>query len=69
MNKVNRYGLTTKEYKELLKECGMCTKKWTIAKLKEFHTKRLEIINSKKKVNSNKGLLSIFKRLRGTNNE
>ena len=30
------YGLTKEEYKELLKECGMCTKKWTISKLKDF---------------------------------
>ena len=29
------YGLT---------ECGMCTKKWTYAKIKMFNEKRLEII-------------------------
>lgn len=29
---MNTYGLTKEEYISLLKECGMCTKKWTIAK-------------------------------------
>lgn len=28
--------MSEKEYKELLKSCGMCTKKWTIAKRKQL---------------------------------
>ena len=33
---MNYYGLTKEEYIGLLKECGMCTKKWTYAKQKQF---------------------------------
>lgn len=32
-------GLTKEEYINLLKLCGMCTKKWTYAKWKEFNKK------------------------------
>ena len=32
-------GLTKDEYIGLLKECGMCTKKWTYAKIKMFNEK------------------------------
>lgn len=46
---MNYYGLTKEEYINLLKECGMCTKKWTLSKRKEFHKKRVEIIKSRKK--------------------
>lgn len=46
---MNYYGLTKKEYIELLKECGMCTKKHTSSKMKQFNKKRLEIIKSRKK--------------------
>lgn len=45
---MNYYGLTKEEYKELLKECGMCTKKWNLSKVKQFNKRRLEIINSRK---------------------
>lgn len=44
---MNTYGLTKEEYINLLKECGMCTKKWTYAKWKHFNERRLEIIHSK----------------------
>lgn len=44
---MNCYGLTKDEYIELLKECGMCTKKWTLSKVKQFHKRRLEIIKSR----------------------
>lgn len=40
-------GLTKKEYIGLLKECGMCTKKWTRARLVQFHKKKKEIIDMK----------------------
>ena len=46
---MNIFGLTKEEYISLLKECGMCTKKWTRSKLKQFNKLRLEIINSKNK--------------------
>ena len=46
---MNYYGLTKDEYIELLKECGMCTKKWTLSEMKDFNKKRLEIIHSRKK--------------------
>ena len=39
-------GLYKQEYIELLKECSMCTKKWTYAKWKQFDTKRKEIIQN-----------------------
>lgn len=41
---MNLYGLTKKEYIDLLKECKMCTKKWTKSKMKKFHERRLDII-------------------------
>ena len=46
---MNTYGLTKDEYINLIKECGMCTKKWTRSKLKDFNKKRLEIIHNRKK--------------------
>ncbi len=55
---MNTYGLTKDEYIGLLKECGMCTKKWTYAKMKMFHEKRLEIIKNRK--NKKKGLGKLF---------
>ena len=44
------YDLTKDEYIGLLKECGMCTKKWTYAKIKMFNEKRLEIIKKIEKI-------------------
>lgn len=44
------YGLTKDEYIDLLKECSMCTKKWTYAKIKMFNEKRLEIIKKIEKI-------------------
>ncbi len=55
---MNTYGLTKNEYINLLKECGMCTKKWTYAKIKMFHEKRLEIIKNRK--NKKKGMNKLF---------
>lgn len=55
---MNTYGLTKNEYINLLKECGMCTKKWTYAKIKMFHEKRLEIIKNRK--NKKKGMSKLF---------
>lgn len=55
---MNYSGLSKKEYIELLKECGMCTKKWTLSKVKQFHKRRLEIIksrNNKKKRGGDSG--------------
>lgn len=49
MNKTNYMGLTKEEYTNLLKECGMCTKKWTLSKMKDFHAKRLEILHQRNK--------------------
>lgn len=49
---MNTYGLTKEEYISLLKECGMCTKKWTIAKWKMFNEKRLKLLRNKKKKKS-----------------
>lgn len=46
---MNYYGLTKEEYISLLKELGMCTKKWTVAKMKAFNERRLEIINKRSK--------------------
>ena len=48
---MNTFGLTKEEYISLLKECGMCTKKWTRSKLKHFHERRLDIIAARKKKN------------------
>ena len=47
---MNYKGLTKKEYINLLKECGMCTKKWTLSKLKQFNKRRIEVINSRKTI-------------------
>ena len=44
-----KWGLTKEEYTGLLKECGMCTKKWTLSKMKRFNERRLEIIHNKQK--------------------
>lgn len=52
------YGLTKDEYIGLLKECGMCTKKWTYAKIKMFNEKRLELIKNRK--NKKKGISKLF---------
>jgi hypothetical protein len=41
------YGLTKDEYIRLLKECGMCTKKWTLSKIKQFNKRKLEVIRSR----------------------
>lgn len=51
---MNTYGLTKDEYINLLKECGMCTKKWTVSKWKDFNKKRLEIIHNRKKSKNKK---------------
>ena len=40
-------GLTKEEYKELLKECNMCTKKWTLARRSKFRERRKEIIEKR----------------------
>lgn len=45
----NYYGLTKEEYIGLLKECGMCTKKWTLSKMKQFDERRKEILKAKNK--------------------
>lgn len=50
---MNTYGLTKEEYINLLKECGMCTKKWTLSKWKKFNERRLEIIHNKQKKKRN----------------
>lgn len=41
------YGLTRIEYINLLKECNMCTKKWTKCRLKLFKKRAIEIINKR----------------------
>ena len=52
--------MNKEEYIGLLKECGMCTKKWTYAKQKQFDERRKEIL---KKKNKKPGFIkSIFKR-------
>lgn len=28
--------MSAKEYRDIMKECGMCTKKWTIGRIKHF---------------------------------
>ena len=56
---MNTYGLTKEEYIELLKECGMCTKKWTLSKRKEFDKRRLEILEKKSK-SKKKKFLNVF---------
>jgi len=50
----NYYGLTKIEYINLIKECGMCTKKWTPAKMKMFNERRKEIIQARSKKNKKK---------------
>lgn len=45
-------GLTKEEYKELLKECNMCTKKWTLARRSKFRERAQEIIESRSKKKS-----------------
>lgn len=40
-------GLTKEEYKSLLKECNMCTKKWTLARRSKFRERAKEIIESR----------------------
>ena len=65
MNKENYRGLTKKEHTELLKECGMCTKKWTLAKIKQFEERRLEILHKRNKNTGLKKMFRIFKKLRG----
>ena len=54
-------GLTEQEYLNLLKECGMCTKKWTLAKKIKFEEKRQELL---KKKYGKKSKFSLFKRFR-----
>lgn len=58
-------GLTKEEHIELLKECGMCTKKWTVAKMKQYDEKRREILEkkhkSKKKISKIKNIFNIKK--------
>ena len=56
---MNYRGLTKEEYYKLLKECGMCTKKWTLSKRKEFEEKRIEIINGKKTKKDKKKIINI----------
>ena len=46
---MNYCGLTKEEYIRALKECGMCTKKWTLSKRKDFMKKRDEIIANRSK--------------------
>lgn len=61
MEENNYFGLTKDEYIGLLKECGMCTKKWTYSKMKMFDQKRKELLqekNKKKKFN----IKNIFRR-------
>ena len=45
-------GLTKEEYKSLLKECNMCTKKWTLARRSKFRERAQEIIESRSKKKS-----------------
>ena len=45
------YELTKDEYIRLLKECGMCTKKWTLSKIKQFNKRKLEVIRSRNNKN------------------
>ena len=49
---MNTYGLTKEEYISQITECGMCTKKWTIAKWKMFNEKSVELLGNKKKKKS-----------------
>ena len=59
--KLKKGGLTEEEYLNLLKECGMCTKKWTLAKKIKFEEKRQEILEKKY---GKKSKFSLFKRFR-----
>ena len=54
-------GLTENEYLGLLKECGMCTKKWTLAKKIKFEEKRQELLEKKY---GKKSKLGFFKKFR-----
>lgn len=45
----NTFGLTKEEYIAAIKECGMCTKKWTPAKMKQFEEVRKRIISKRNK--------------------
>ena len=56
---MNYRGLTKEEYINLLKECNMCTKKWTYARWKHFEERRLEILREK----NNVGILPKLKRI------
>ena len=47
-------GLTKEEYIGLLKECGMCTKKWTLAKKKKFAERKKELIELRQKTQKRK---------------
>ena len=49
-------SLTKEERIGLLKECGMCTKKWTLSKRKEYAKKKSELL---KKKNKKKSLLNL----------
>jgi len=49
-------SLTKEEHIGLLKECGMCTKKWTLSKRKEYAKKKSELL---KKKNEKKSLLNL----------
>lgn len=51
---MNTYGLTKQEYINLLKDCGMCTKKWTRSKMIQFEKGRKEILDSRRNKNAKK---------------
>lgn len=51
---MNFYGLTKEEFINLIKENGMCTKKWTKSKMKDFFRGRDLIIEKRRKKNDNK---------------
>ena len=42
--------MSEKEYRELLKDCGMCTKKWTISRRKQLKKAITEYMNEKNKL-------------------
>lgn len=54
-------GLTEQEYLNLLKECGMCTKKWTLSKKVKFEEKRKELLEKKY---CKKSKFNLFKKFR-----
>lgn len=41
--------MSKEEYLRLLKECGLCTKKWTIGRIKYFKKQIKEYMNEKSK--------------------